>query len=317
MEWRRVETLLDADLDRLVERASDANAALSALVDKIRAEVHSVEVSQAALRDRIDEIPAKIEAERSLAAKCDAIIAKAEGEGRGDLAAAARAKKGNAEASAAALEAELVDADADLTRADEVIPRLNQKISEIEARRDQLGVADTLPAMDVPDAAPSVASAPAVAAPKPAAEAGGEADLDAEFAALMAGMDDLEDDAPTAAAADDDDDLDLALPDLVEVRDDELPEGADPEDEGPIDFSALDALAAKEAGKPAPAPAKKGGAKKGAEKKQLPAKVSGAKPPAETGDGEKRSRKGLWITVGGVAIAVGGTLAALIGFGVL
>ncbi|TNF27792.1 MAG: hypothetical protein EP329_19030, partial [Deltaproteobacteria bacterium] len=120
--------------------ASDAGAALAALTEKIRAEAQTVEAARAALGERLDAIPAEIASQQALVVKCDAIIAKAEGDGRPDLAAAARAKKAGAEAQASALEAERMEAEADVVRAEEAVARLHDKADEVGARLEALGV---------------------------------------------------------------------------------------------------------------------------------------------------------------------------------
>ena len=332
MEWNRVETLLNADIDKVASKASNGGAALAALASRIRGEVGSVEAALNALSERLDALPVQLGDARALAARCDAIIAKAEGEGRDDLAAAATARKEKALSDAARFEAELAGGETELERLEDALTRLEEKAADVDLRLGGSGVdldlggagfADTLPAMETLDrpprdtdpASPSAlrATNPAATAVKAPAAAGGD-DLDAQFAELLAGMGDLDDPPPGAAAsAPDDDDDDLALPDLVDVGDDELPEGADPDAKGPIDFSALDALAAKGSGGPAP----KGKAAPPAVKgKAIPAVKGAAKPPA-TGDGQPRSRKTLWIVVGGAVVAAGGTIAALLAFGVL
>ena len=319
MEWNRVETLLNADIDKVASKASNGSAALAALAHKIRAEVGSVEAALGALSERLDALPVQISDARTLAARCDAIIAKAESDGRADLGAAATARKAKALENAATFEAELANGETELERLEDALTRLEEKAADVDVRLGGAGVADTLPAMDALDRPPrdtDPATPAALRATLPAntapAAAGGAEDLDAQFAELLAGMGDLEDAAP-AAPDDDDDDDDLGLPDLVDVGDDELPEGADPDAKGPIDFSSLDALAAKESGKPAPKgkaglPAVQG--------KAVPAVKGAAKPPATTG-GKPRSRKTLWIVVGGTIVAAGGTIAALIATGIL
>lgn len=322
MEWNRVETLLNADIDKVASKASNGSAALAALAHKIRAEVGSVEAALGALSERLDALPVQIGDARTLAARCDAIIAKAESDGRADLAAAATARKAKALENAATFEAELANGETELERLEDALTRLEEKAADVDVRLGGAGVADTLPAMEALDRSPRDtdpatpaalrATLPATATPTAPTSGGGAEDLDAQFAELLAGMGDLEDAAPDAPDDDDDDD-DLGLPDLVDVGDDELPEGADPDAKGPIDFSSLDALAAKESGKPA---VKGKAGLPAVQGKALPAVKGASKPPATTG-GKPRSRKTLWIVVGGTIVAAGGTVAALLATGVI
>ena len=252
MDWNRVETLLNADVDKLAVKTSNAGAALTALAKKIRSESEGVEADLQALQVRLDELPVKLRDAQGVVARCDAIVVKARGDGREDLAAAALARRAKAASDAATMQNELDAGDAELTRMDDALTQLGKKAADVEARLAELGLSDGLPDMagldDLPTgpaAPPSKPAAPAAsAAAKPAAPAAAKPgdDLDAQFADLLAGMGE----APAAPAKkpvgptmDDDD---LGLPDLVEVGDGELPEGADPDAAGPIDFSALDAL---------------------------------------------------------------------------
>ena len=345
MDWTRVEMLLNADLDKVAAKAAHAGTALAALDTKIRAEQANVEAALGALQARLDALPGAIGEERGHAARYEAGIAKAQGIGRADLAATAAARRDEHGARAAALEAELAAGEGELERLDDALTRLGDKQLSLAERLAALGPEAAAPRpttrpADAAGAKPAAAATPAkpaaAAAAKPAAAAD---DLDAQFAEFLAGMGGLEAAAPSkparalAAPVEDDDD---GIPELISVRDDALPEGADVDSDGPIDFSSLDALAAREAGKPAPpaakgaaaakttVPAKAGAAVPAKAGAAVPAKAGAAVPakagaapgagaPAEAGG----SRKVLWIALGGTILAAGGTLAALVGLGIL
>lgn len=154
------------------------------------------------------------------------------------------------------------------------------------------------------------------AAPAPAAAAKSGDALDDEFAALMAEMgEDLP--APKRASgptmADDDDEF--VIPDLVEVGDDELPEG---EELPPLEGPAKGKGGAPAKGAPVPSVAAKAGANAAPGGARLPVPAKSTLPAKSGGaDGAKKGGKGVWIAVGGAVVAVGGTVAALLAFGVL
>lgn len=329
-DWTAAETLLETDLERIATRASNPGAALAALAHKVAGERERVEGTLEQLRARLASLPAAIEAEQKLAERCEAIAAKSRAAGRDDLAAAAEARGHNHTAKVAALNDELAGGEGTILRGHELLEGLEAKRAVIVERSNEFGVAETMQDMrvvadegddtgldDLGDLDALVGAGGAdTRTDVSAAQPKGGGDLDSEFAALLAAMGEDAAPAPKKAAPEPDDDDDYALPDLVTVGEGELPEGADPESDEPIDFSSLDALAASEAGD---APAK-GKAAAPAKSKAAPPATAKAAPPAKAGE-EAATKPGgskrVLVVVGGVIVVAGGTVAALFGFGVL
>ncbi|MFO0750100.1 MAG: hypothetical protein U1F43_31180 [Myxococcota bacterium] len=173
------------------------------------------------------------------------------------------------------------------------------------------------PATAKPAAPVAAAPAPKPAAPAAGAKKGGN--LDDEFAALLSELNvDLAQvelpkkaakPSPIAAAKDDD----LGIPDLVTVKDDELPEGEELE---PLPDPKGKGAPAKPAAAPAKpgaaAPAKPGvpavAAKPGAPAVAAGKPGSAASPSADAAP--KKSKRWLWITAAATTIGGAGVVVA-------
>ncbi len=302
MNFEQAETLVNANVEHLLVKASNPNALLASLDGKISNEIARLEAVVAAgtgLSGSPDAEP-----HRRTLAKLDAIIAKAKGDGRADLAAAAGKKRAATLAAIEAIETTGAEGDMATLTAQSYLDKLRDKLVEVQTRRAEAGLGEpsqdgdlgtfsaseivgdeTLDALATPE--PDWRPGDKKKGPPKAAAAPESADgvLDDEFAALFADMDPAELAAIEKKMADkhkkpddDDDDDGMAGLDLVEVADDELPDGADVESDEPIDFSSLDDIAPG-AKKPAPAKAKTG---------KAPAKPAEAKPAAKKkGDAKK------------------------------
>ena len=340
MDWNPTKTLAEANLDTLVQKASSPKAALTALEKKITAEVDKVEAHLVALDARVTELPTLLEQADHKVLKVDQVIAKAKAEGRQDLVQAALQRRDKNLAERAALEAELDGIDAAQGEADAWLTKLQDKLVEVQSRIDRTpdpkpgAVAAPEPtAAPEPKAAapepkptasplakPATPAAPAAAKPpvpaKPAAaKPAGKADaLDDEFAALLKDMDvdlskvELPKKKNAPAPLPDSDD---GIPDLVTVKDDELPEGEElPPLEAPKKGAAKPgapaAKPAASAAKPAAPAAKAPAPAAPAAKTPAPA----AKPGAAAPTAEKKSKAWLWITSGVVVLGGGGAALA-------
>ncbi|MCC6622786.1 MAG: hypothetical protein IT385_16110 [Deltaproteobacteria bacterium] len=345
MDLTQARSLLDRDLDQLLAKASDPKATLTALAGKINATVAAVESHILVLDERAMALPGAVAQEQAMVHKVEAIIAKADQDGRADLAAAARQRLAKHQAQVAALGAELGKNEAERAECDTLLVRCEERLTEIEARGVELGGIDAFapepeaapepayesasanaaaapapkPAASAPKAAAPAPkpAAPAVAAPaakapaKPAAKGG----LDDEFAALLSEMNvdlskvELPNRKKPALPATKDDDL--GLPDLVTVADNELPEGEELE---PLP------TAPTKGGKPA-APATKPATPAGkvaAAGKPTAPPAAKAGPPSTAAKGAapaaseapKKSKTWLWITLGATALGGAGLAVA-------
>jgi len=301
MDWNRAETLLTADLERIASRATSPGAALAAMEEKVIAEITEVEAFLSRAEDRIAALPGLVEAEHGMAVRCDAVIAKAEADGREDLKSAAEARKGRHESQAAVLEAELDQLEGDLPRAADLLKRLEARREEIAGQGLVQGEREASPRAEEP-----------AAAPESAAE---EEALDEEFAALLAAMDEAPSPAPAPAPeAVASDDILADLPDLADVPEGELPEGDEDLDLDGMDFSHLDAMfgggdGGGGGGAKAAVPATKTPSKAPA-----PAARAATTPARADSDGgatEKKGKGRLWLVVGAIVVVGGGTVAAL------
>ncbi len=305
---KKLELLASASVGTLVERASDPGATLRALEGKLEAGLAEAEAAVVALPERLEALEARLEAERTTAAKCDAIVAKSEADGRPELARAAQERKARALEAASAVERDIAEAQSDGGRLDALLPALEERLEDVRARLAEL---PTAPATDL-DAGPAgltatyqgrdvsgVSNARPSPAPEPeGAGAGGDdgddADWENELAALMSSMGVAPTPSAPSAGEDEDDDPMAGIPSLVEVPEDALPEG----EELPPEPKAAPAAPAKAQapavvqgkGPQPPAPAGKGAA---------PAAKAAAKPPAE----RKGGGAGLWVTLALLAAA--------------
>lgn len=380
MDWNQTKSIAEADLGVIVGKVSSPRAALSSLEKKITAEVAKIEAYLGSLDTRALDLPGLLEEADQKVAKVQAVIAKADNDGRADLKAAAAGRLAKEEADRKALQDELDSLDKVQTDADEWLTKLQDKLLEVHAKLntlppdpkpapaaeaapseepdlaalDALTAAAPAPAMPVvpapakpalpkppmpaPPPKPPMPAAPAAAKPaapaaaKPAA--GGKKDaLDDEFAALFAelNVDPSQVELPKKKAPPRIE-VDDKIPDLVSVRDDELPEG---EELPPLEVPKKGAQAvAQKAGAAAVAGATKaassgpvkGGAAapKPAGAAPVPATVSADKPApsnadakkASGGPGEKKSKAWLWWTTGVVALGGAGAAVAHFVFGV-
>lgn len=319
MDDKNIQSLISADVASVLQRASDPRAAGEALVAKLAAAIEKLTSQMEAAGIALEELPPKIAAARQTVEKCEVIIKKAEADGRAELAAAARSRQG-------AAAAQLDDLGATLDQAGDVVDHGGDLLEQLEAKRDEasaqleaLGPAPRPAAAPSPGparppeaapAGPSAAASPAAAgASSPAPAKSGDA-LDDEFAALMAEMGETlpvakRPSGPTMA----DDDDDFAIPDLIEVGSDELPEGEE-----------LPPLEAPGKGKAAPGKALSVAAKAGANAApggaRLPAAARGALPATGGAGAPPKSRARLWVAVGTTIIVVGGAVGALFAFGI-
>ncbi len=313
---KKLELLASASVGTLVERASDPVATLRALEGKLEAGLAEAEAAVVALPERLEALEARLEAERTTAAKCDAIVAKSEADGRPELARAAQERKARALEAASAVERDIAEAQSDGGRLDALLPALEERLEDVRARLAEL---PTAPATDL-DAGPagltatyqgrdvsaSGSNAPPTPEPEPAgaAEGGDDADWENELAALMSSMGVAPTPSAPSAGEDEDDDPMAGIPSLVEVPEDALPEG----EELPPEPKAAPAAPAKAQapavvqgkGPQPPAPAGKGAAPAApAGKGAAPAAKAAAKPPAE----RKGGGAGLWVTLALLAAA--------------
>lgn len=339
MDWTQTKNIAEANLDTIVAKASNPKVALTALEQKITAEVGKVEAHLLTLDERVMALPALLDEADKLVIKVDAVIAKAKAEGRADLAAAAGQRRQKHLAERAALENELNSVEQVENDANEWLSKLQDKLAEVEARIRV--TPDKAPAVKAAPAAPQPAAPAAATASKPAAAptpkpptakpaAGGKKDaLDDEFASLLSELDvdlskvELPKRKLPAKLPDSDD----GIPDLVTVAEDELPEGEElppleqPKGKGAPPKGAPAPAAGKGApspakvaptsGKPAVGPAKAPVAAK-AGTAPVPAKAGVAPAPAGAPEDKKKSKLWLWITLG--AVGVGGAGAAVAHF---
>jgi hypothetical protein len=352
MDWTQTKSITDANLDQLLAKVSDPRAALSALEKKITGEVAKVEAHLQAMDARVLELPALLDQADAQVQKIDAVIAKARNDGRADLEAAAQARKTKLAGERATLDAELNGGiDEAQSEADAWLTKLQDKLVEVQVRLDRVPLPK--PAPPTLDPAPAASPAPAKAAPakpapakaaqkddddlaaldslvappapvapkaaapaKPGAPAGKKDALDDEFSALIAEMDvdlskvELPKKKNAPAPLPDSDD---GIPDLVAVRDDELPDGEelppleDPRKKGAAPAKGAPAPAAKAVTAPAKVAAPAAKAVPAVAAKAVPAAAQ-AGAPAEA----KKSKTWLWVSVG--LVTLGGAGAAVAHF---
>jgi hypothetical protein len=319
MEFSKARELLTDDLNEVAARTSSPFAALDQMTAEVREQLAAVQQHMRDTKAKTTLLPPKIKAEKTMLAKVDAIIAKAEAGGRADLKSAALARRAKHQTMYYELSNELDDVDDTLHAGVSWEERLKQRLNEVIAMRAAL---------------PGAAAAPvAVAAPLAVAVAvGADGEEIDPFAALMADIDPAEFAAmPTksgalaaaAAAAAPDEMDDYGLPDLVEVGEEEMPDEDGDEVEMDIDFAALDALAG---GAPAAAAFKGGKTKTKTKAKAKPSKAPATKSaasakggdPVVSGDTKPSGGSNLWRwLVLGVLLAGGGTLVVLYFLGYL
>lgn len=367
MDWNQTKSIAEADLGAIVNKVSSPRAALASLEKKITGEVAKIEAYLGSLDGRALDLPGLLDQADQKVAKIQAVVAKADNDGRPDLKQAAMGRLAKEEADRKALQDELDGLDQAQTTADEWLSKLQDKLFEVQAK------VDTLPPDPKPAAAPApVASAPApapaakakaddvdlasldalvasppkaapvakAAGPAPAASAkaaapakpaagakGAKGDaLDDEFAALFAelNVDPSQVELPKKKAPPKIE-VDDKIPDLVMVKDDELPEG---EELPPLEVpkkGQVNAAAAAAAQKGAVAGAAKGAAPAGAAKAPaasgpvkggaaVPAKAAAApaKAAVPAPEAKKGSKAWLWWTTG--IITLGGAGAAVAHF---
>lgn len=369
MDWNQTKSIAEADLGAIVNKVSSPRAALASLEKKITGEVAKIEAYLVSLDGRAMDLPGLLDQADQKVAKIQAVVAKADNDGRPDLKQAAMGRLAKEEADRKALQDELDGLDQVQTTADEWLSKLQDKLVEVQARIDTLPP-DPKPAAAAP-AAPVAAPAPAAKAkdedvdlasldalvasapkpaPKPAAApapaatskaapgakpaggakgAKGDA-LDDEFAALFAelNVDPSQVELPKKKAPPKIE-VDDKIPDLVMVKDDELPEG---EELPPLEVpkkGQVNAAAAAAAQKGAVAGAAKGAAPAGAAKAPaasgpvkggaaLPAKAAAAPAKAATPapEAKKGSKAWLWWTTGLITLGGAGAAVAHFVFGV-
>ncbi len=310
MDWTQTKNVAEANLDAIVGKVSDPKAALTALEKRITGEVAKVEAHLVALDGRVMALPDLLDEADKTVLKVEAIITKAKADGRADLAAAAGARRDKHLAERAALEAELNGIEDKQAEADTWLTRLQDKLLEVQLRRDALP-STPAPAPAPAPAAPAASAAKPAVAPKPAAPAKKGDALDDEFAALLGELDvDLskvelpKKKKPLPVLPDSDD----AIPDLVTVADDELPEGEElPPLEKPKGKAAAPAAKAAAPAAKAATPAPKAAAP--AAKAAAPT-VAKAATPAASEAPKKKSKAWLWITTGVVVVGGGGAALA-------
>ncbi len=364
MDWNQTKSIADANVDAITGKVSSPRAALSALEKKITSEVEKIEAYLVSLDGRAMELPGLLDQADQKVAKIQAVVAKADNDGRADLKAAAMGRLAKEEGDRKALQDELDGLDNVQTTADEWLSKLQDKLIEVQAKSNLLppdpkpapGVAAPAPAptakapatkppagkaqeesdpADGPEladldalvaapkkAAPAFAPAPAKAAS--GAKAGGKKDaLDDEFAALFADLNvDLSQvELPNTKKAPPKIEVDEKIPDLVAVRDDELPDGEElpplempkkgappPKGAAPAPVKGGAAAPAPKAAAPAPV---KGGAAAPALAKAAPAPaVKASSTPAEPA--KASSKAWLWWTAG--IVTLGGAGAAALHF---
>lgn len=369
MDWNQTKSIAEADLGAIVNKVSSPRAALASLEKKITGEVAKIEAYLVSLDGRAMDLPGLLDQADQKVAKIQAVVAKADNDGRPDLKQAAMGRLAKEEADRKALQDELDGLDQVQTTADEWLSKLQDKLVEVQARIDTLPP-DPKPAAAAP-AAPVAAPAPAAkakdedvdlasldalvagapkpapkpaAAPAPAAAAkaapgakpaggakGAKGDaLDDEFAALFAelNVDPSQVELPKKKAPPKIE-VDDKIPDLVMVKDDELPEG---EELPPLEVpkkGQVNAAAAAAAQKGAVAGAAKGAAPAGAAKAPaasgpvkggaaLPAKAAAAPAKAATPapEAKKGSKAWLWWTTGLITLGGAGAAVAHFVFGV-
>lgn len=375
MDWNQTKSIAEADLGAIVSKVSSPRAALGSLEKKITAEVAKIEAYLGSLDGRALDLPGLLDQADQKVAKIQAVVAKADNDGRPDLKQAALGRLAKEEADRKALQDELDGLDQAQTVADEWLSKLQDKLVEVQARIDTLPpdpkpAAAAAPAAPVPAPAPAakaptkggakdddvdlaaldalVASPPKAApvakaaAPAPAASAkaaapakpsgaakGGKGDaLDDEFAALFAelNVDPSQVELPKKKAPPKIE-VDDKIPDLVMVKDDELPEGEElPPLEVPKKGAGVAAAAAAQKG--AVAGAAKGAAPAGAAKvpaasgpvkggAAVPAKAASAPAKgAPAPEAKKGSKAWLWWTTGLITLGGAGAAVAHFVFGV-
>jgi len=333
MDWTQTKNIAEANLDTIVAKASNPKVALTALEQKITAEVAKVEAHLLSLDGRVLALPGLLDEADKMVMKVDAVIAKAKGEGRADLAAAAAQRRQKHLTDRAALQAELDNVENVENEANDWLSKLQDKLAEVEARirvtPDRAPApapapqAAAKPAAPAPQAAakPAAPAPQAAAKPAPKPAASGKKDaLDDEFAALLTEMDvdlskvELPNKKKLPAKLPDSDD---GIPDLVTVRDDELPEGEElppleqPKGKGaPQKGGAAASKPTAAPTKPAAAPAK--AAPVPAKAAPVPAKAAATPAPANAPEEKKKSKVWLWVTLG--AVGLGGAGAAVAHF---
>lgn len=343
IDWGKVFQLLDADLEGLIARASDPARIVDRLTHRIAGTITRLEDGISAARARTASIPDEIDQQQRVATKCVTIAARSEGQGRPDLQQAALARKAECEARVSALAAESEALAAEVTRAEEALGRLRAKEADAAARRSGLAApaaAEEVVELDeliaepavvgvgvgsaAVSAAPTARVEPAAPAPAtgPASEAAAPSDeeLERQMAELMASMGVSA--TPTVEPSSDSGDDFLAdIPELVEIGNDELPDGITLEDldkefEKPAGVPAtapqpasagLPAAApiAQPPASPEPEPAKKK-AKPKRERKAKPKREKKAKPKKPARGGQRsRHRLFFWILILLLLAAVG------------
>lgn len=384
MDWNQTKSIAEADLGAIVSKVSSPRAALGSLEKKITAEVAKIEAYLGSLDGRALDLPGLLDQADQKVAKIQAVVAKADNDGRPDLKQAALGRLAKEEADRKALQDELDGLDQAQTVADEWLSKLQDKLVEVQAKIDTLPP-DPKPAAAAPSepapapapapapskapakaaakdddvdlasldalvaSAPKPAPTPKAAAPAPAAQAkapaakpaagakAGKGDaLDDEFAALFAelNVDPSQVELPKKKAPPKIE-VDDKIPDLVMVKDDELPEG---EELPPLEVPKKGAPGAKGAGTAAAAAAQKGavaGAAKGgapapatpaakAPAAAAPVKGGAAAPAkaavpakaAEPVEAKKGSKAWLWWTTGLITLGGAGAAVAHFVFGV-
>jgi hypothetical protein len=341
MDWKQTKSIAEADLGAIVGKVSSPRAALASLEKKITGEVTKIEAYLGTLDARAMDLPGLLDQADQKVAKLQAVVAKADNDGRPDLKQAAAGRLSKEASDRQALQAELDGLDQVQTVADEWMTKLQDKLMEVQAKIDSLppdpkpaaapaaAPAEKAAASDEVDlaglddlAAKAPKPAPAPAAKAPPKKAAGKDALDDEFAALFAelNVDPSQVELPKKKAPPKIE-VDDKIPDLVAVRDDELPEG---EELPPLEIpkkGAVSAAVGKAAasgatkGAAAAAPAKAGPVKGGA---AAPAKP--AAPPVKAASAPEQaparsSKAWLWWTTGIVALGGAGAAVAHFVFG--
>lgn len=352
MDWNQTKSIAEADLGAIVGKVSSPRAALASLEKKITGEVTKIEAYLGSLDTRAMDLPGLLDQADQKVAKIQAVVAKADNDKRPDLKQAALGRLAKEEADRKALQDELDGLDQVQTVADEWMTKLQDKLVEVQARIDTLppdpkpqaaapasqaaaptstpapskaaSAADDVDLAGLDALTSSAPKAPPAAPAKPAPKkAGAKGDaLDDEFAALFAelNVDPSQVELPKKKAPPKIE-VDDKIPDLVAVRDDELPEG---EELPPLEIpkkGAANAAVAKAGnagaakGAAAAAPVKAAPVKGGA---AAPARAASpaAKPASVPEPAAKSSKAWIWWTTGLVAVGGAGAAVAHFVFGV-
>lgn len=136
VDWERIDSLIAARPDAVMRSSERGEDLLNALAEQVTDAVERLRAKELGASGEFAELDSQRATQERLAARCDRIIAKAVGDGRADLEAAARGRKAGHEEKAAGLRAAM-DARADEQgRITKAISKLEAKTAAIERARE-------------------------------------------------------------------------------------------------------------------------------------------------------------------------------------